>query len=29
MTRKLKGVEALPDDTAQQLLQISLGEDAE
>ncbi|HEY0957325.1 MAG TPA: DNA recombination protein RmuC [Roseateles sp.] len=29
MTRKLKGVEALPDDAAQQLLQISLGEDAE
>lgn len=29
MSRKLKGVEALPDDTAQQLLQISLGEDAE
>ena len=29
MTRKLKGVEALPDDTAQRLLQISLGEDAE
>jgi DNA recombination protein RmuC len=29
MTRKLKGVEALPDDAAQQLLQLSLGEDAE
>jgi len=29
MTRKLKGVEALPDDAAQQLLQISLAEDAE
>ncbi len=29
MTRKLKGVEALPDDAAQRLLQISLGEDAE
>ncbi|MFG6415348.1 DNA recombination protein RmuC [Roseateles sp. DC23W] len=29
MTRKLKGVEALPDDASQQLLQISLGEDGE
>jgi len=29
MTRKLKTVEALPDDAAQQLLQLSLGEDAE
>lgn len=29
MTRKLKGVEALPDDAAQQLLQLGLGEDAE
>ncbi len=29
MTRKLKGVEALPDDAAQQMLQLSLGEDAE
>ena len=29
MTRKLKGVEALPDDAAQHLLQLSLGEDAE
>jgi DNA recombination protein RmuC len=29
MTRKLKGVEALPDDATQQLLQIGLGEDAE
>lgn len=28
MTRKLKTVEALPDDAAQQLLQLSLGEDA-
>jgi len=29
MTRKLKGVEALPDDAAQQLLQLGQGEDAE
>ena len=29
MTRKLKGVEALPDDAAQQLLRLSAGEDAE
>lgn len=29
MTRKLKGVEALPDDASQQLLQLGLGEDAE
>jgi DNA recombination protein RmuC len=29
MTRKLKGVEALPDDAAQQLLQLSLGDDVE
>ncbi|CAM3960491.1 DNA recombination protein RmuC [Roseateles saccharophilus] len=29
MTRKLKTVEALPDDAAQQLLQLGLGEDAE
>lgn len=29
MTRKLKGVEALPDDAAQRMLQINLGEDAE
>jgi len=29
MTRKLKGVEALPDDAAKQLLQLSLGEDVE
>jgi DNA recombination protein RmuC len=29
MTRKLKGVEALPDDAAQQLLQLSLGEGGE
>ncbi|MBI3348748.1 MAG: DNA recombination protein RmuC [Burkholderiales bacterium] len=29
MTRKLKGVEALPDDTAQQLLQLGANEDAE
>jgi DNA recombination protein RmuC len=29
MTRKLKGVEALTDDAAQHLLQLSLGEDAE
>jgi DNA recombination protein RmuC len=29
MTRKLKGVEALPDDAAQQLLQLGAGEDAE
>jgi len=29
MTRKLKGVEALPDDTAQRLLQLGAGEDAE
>jgi len=29
MTRKLKGVEALPDEAAQQLLRVGLGEDAE
>ncbi|MFN3305081.1 MAG: DNA recombination protein RmuC [Roseateles sp.] len=29
MTRKLKTVEALPDDATQQLLQLGLGEDAE
>ncbi|MFN3860218.1 MAG: DNA recombination protein RmuC [Roseateles sp.] len=29
MTRKLKGVEALPDDAAAQLLQLAAGEDAE
>jgi DNA recombination protein RmuC len=29
MTRKLKGVEALPDDATQQLLQLGAGEDAE
>ncbi|HEY0955433.1 MAG TPA: DNA recombination protein RmuC [Roseateles sp.] len=29
MTRKLKGVEALPDDAAQRMLQLGLGEDAE
>lgn len=29
MTRKLKGVEALPDDATQQLLQLAQGEDAE
>ncbi|RZJ07375.1 MAG: DNA recombination protein RmuC [Rubrivivax sp.] len=29
MTRKLKTVEALPDDAAQELLQLSVGEDAE
>lgn len=29
MTRKLKGVEALPDDATQQLLQLGQGEDAE
>ena len=29
MTRKLKDVEALPDDTAQRMLQLGLGEDAE
>lgn len=29
MTRKLKGVEALPDDAAQRMLQLAPGEDAE
>ena len=29
MTRKLKGVEALPDEASQQLLQLGAGEDAE
>ncbi len=29
MTRKLKSVEALPDDAAQRMLQLGLGEDAE
>ncbi len=29
MTRKLKGVEALPDDATQQLLKLAQAEDAE